>query len=114
MIGLLDQKWGALRMIPIKQPETVAAMGTVMTQPKKIQPIARQFVARQSPLQRETPMVEPTMHMVVETGIPYWAARMTVMDEPSSMLKPRVGEWRVRRLPRTRMIWEGGESDVLS
>ena len=90
--------------IPIRHPEKVAAMGTVMTQPMKIHPIARQLVARQSPLHNETPMVAPTMHMVVETGIPYWAARMTVIEAASSIEKPRDGEWRVIRLPRTRMM----------
>ena len=91
-------------MIPIRHPETVAAMGTVMTQPRKIQPIARQFVARQSPLHRETPTVAPTIHIVVETGIPYWAARMTVIDEASSIEKPREGDMSVMRFPRTFMM----------
>ena len=90
--------------IPIRHPEKVAAMGTVITQPMKIQPIALQFVARQSPLHSETPMVEPTMHMVVETGIPYCAARITVIEAESSIENPRDGEWRVIRLPRTRMM----------
>lgn len=59
------QKWGAFRIIPIKHPEAVATMGTVKTHPLKIQRIARQLVARQSPLQSATPIVEPMMHIVV-------------------------------------------------
>lgn len=55
----------------MRQALNVQTMGTVITHPRKIQPIARQLVALQSPLQRETPTVAPVMHIVVETGRPY-------------------------------------------
>lgn len=62
------------------------------------------LIALRSPLQRATPMVEPVMHIVVDTGNPYCDARMTVIAEPSSIEKPRDGEWSVILLPRTRMM----------
>ena len=86
--------------------------GERRTHPRKIQPMARQLIERRSPLQSATPMVEPVMHMVVETGRPYCDARMTVIEAPSSIEKPREGEWSVILLPRTFMLREGkkGES----
>ena len=40
-----------------------------------------------------TPIVAPTMQLVVETGMPLRAATRTVMAAPISMEKPREGEW---------------------
>lgn len=72
-------------MMPIRQPPAIPAAGTVMTQPRKIQPNARQLIALARLIQREgakvswdsrppdtspTPAVDPVMHIVVETGIP--------------------------------------------
>lgn len=64
------------------------------------------------------------MHMVVEVGMPYCEAKMTlhelsarveakvarrgqtyVMAEPSSMQKPREGDMSVMRLPSIAMVW---------
>merc|ERR1712093_518051 len=42
--------------------------------------------------------------MVVETGGPYCDARMTVIEAPSSMEKPREGDMSVILLPRTFMM----------
>ena len=39
-----------------------------------------------------TPIVDPTMQLVVETGMPLRAATRTVMAAPISMQKPRAGE----------------------
>lgn len=75
--------------------------------------MARQLTERRSPLHSATPMVDPVMHMVVETGRPYCDARMTVIEAPSSMEKPREGDMSVILLPRTFMLRRGdkGGSD---
>lgn len=84
--------------------ERAGGEGEGRTHPRTIQPMARQLIERRSPLQSATPMVEPVMHMVVETGRPYCDARMTVIEAPSSIEKPRDGEWSVILLPRTFML----------
>ena len=83
----------------------------------------RQLMVLQVPLQRPTPTVAPVIHWVVETGssgrtgdqctfiveasrndLLSLVAMITVMAEPSSMVKPREGECRVMRLPKLRMM----------
>jgi len=108
---------GALRMKPVKQPAATPAMGIVAihlnesarslregrnrkTYPAKILTICSQLTALNPPDMTPTPAVAPTIHMVVDTGIPNWEARMTVMEAPNSIEKPRDGEWRVILLPR--------------
>lgn len=53
----------------MRQPAVTPTTGTVKTQPEKIHPIALQLIDLRSPLHSATPMVEPVMHMVVETGL---------------------------------------------
>ena len=76
---------GALRMKPVKQPDSTPANGMVAIQldgissvlevfkktyPAKILAICSQLTALNPPEMIPTPVVAPTMHMVVETGIP--------------------------------------------
>jgi hypothetical protein len=78
---------GALRMKPVKQPDRTPANGMVaihltdqrlapckrgrkITYPAKILTICSQLTALNPPDMTPTPVVAPTIHMVVETGIP--------------------------------------------
>jgi hypothetical protein len=91
---------GALIINAIKHPEINAQTGTVKIHPKKIQTPILQFIAFQFPLHNPTAIVAPTIHCAVDTGNPNREATRTVSAEPSSMEKPREGEWRVSLLPR--------------
>lgn len=62
--------FGAFTMIPIVQPARVPTTGTVTTHEKMIQAKARQLTFPNPPEMIPTPVVAPTMHMVVDTGIP--------------------------------------------
>ena len=104
-------------MKPVKQPDSTPAKGIVaiqldgmsgctgsdrsenLTYPAKILAMCNQLTALNPPDKTPTPVVAPTIHMVVETGIPNWEARMTVMEAPNSIEKPRDGEWSVILLP---------------
>jgi hypothetical protein len=52
-----------------------------------------QLTQRRSPPHSPTPTVAPVMQCVVDTGLPCWLAYSTVVSAPSSMAKPRDGEW---------------------
>ena len=56
------------------------------------------------PEHKPTPTVAPVIHWVVETGRARRVAMKTVTADPSSMEKPRHGEWRVNLLPRLRIM----------
>ena len=101
-------------MNPVRHPANTPAIGTVaihltsrvsdptrlffskigakMTHPAQILSKCIQLTALKPPDKIPTPVVAPTIHMVVETGIPNCEARMTVMEAPNSIEKPREGE----------------------
>ena len=75
-----------------------------MIHPAYIQIIILQLIARHVPEHNPTPTVAPVMHCVVLIGSDNLVAKITVTADPSSMLNPRDGLWRVKRLPRLRMM----------
>lgn len=80
-------------MTAVMQPEIVADRGTVSNQEAKQKPSRRQLRPLVVPLQRPTAVVAPVMHWVEEMGIPIKEAVSTDKAVPSSIEKPRVGEW---------------------
>lgn len=57
-------------MKPVKQPDRTPAIGTVAIHPAQILAKCNQLTALNPPDKIPTPVVAPTIHMVVETGIP--------------------------------------------
>lgn len=85
-----------------RNPEKEAAIGNVRSHARTKKGTGRQLTALREPLQRPTPMVAPTMQCVEETGRPRKEAVMMARATPSSMQKPREGEWSVSLLPMLR------------
>lgn len=93
IVMFYDLKWGALRMMAMRRPARVPAIGMVMIQEKTRRPTRWKLTALRVPLQRPTPTVAPVMHMEVETGSEYCEKTRTVMAAPISIEQPREGEW---------------------